>query len=173
MQVPIQPRRLVPEREAAQCPRATTQWFHWCLWALFLPWLLTWSGAKANLLNAFYRKNRTSPSWNGGGGGGGWSIPPIFGGFLISVCMPSGDRMNTIDLHVTGNIKQNGTCAQRYFYFLEIISEAWELLWQRKDCLCSCGATVWWGRGYRYMQQSSVTYIPDALSTFPVSPEPY
>lgn len=71
MQVPIQPRRLVPEREAAQCPRATTQWFHWCLWALFLPWLLTWSGAKANLLNAFYRKNRTSPSWNGGGGGGG------------------------------------------------------------------------------------------------------
>lgn len=68
MQVPIQPRRLVPEREAAQCPRATTQWFHWCLWALFLPWLLTWSGAKANLLNAFYRKNRTSPSWNGGGG---------------------------------------------------------------------------------------------------------
>lgn len=114
---------------------------------------------------------RTEPALLETGGGG--SIPPIFGGFLISVCMPSGDRMNTIDLHVTGNIKQNGTCAQRYFYFLEIISEAWELLWQRKDCLCSCGATVWWGRGYRYMQQSSVTYIPDALSTFPVSPEPY
>lgn len=61
---------------------------------------------------------RTEPAFLEGGGGGVGSIPPIFGGFLISACMPSGDRMNTIDLHVTGNIKQNETCAQRYFYFL-------------------------------------------------------
>lgn len=30
------------------------------------------------------------------------SILPILGGFLTSACPPSGDRMNTIALHVTG-----------------------------------------------------------------------
>lgn len=42
----------------------------------------------------------------------------MFDGVLVSACMPSGDKMNTIDLRVIGNIKENGSCVQRYFYLL-------------------------------------------------------
>lgn len=42
----------------------------------------------------------------------------MFDGVLVSACMPSRDKMNTIDLCVKGNIKQNGSCIQRYFYLL-------------------------------------------------------
>lgn len=45
-------------------------------------------------------------------------IISMFDGVLVSACMPSGDKMNTIDLRVIGNIKENGSCVQRYFYLL-------------------------------------------------------
>lgn len=77
--------------------------------------LLTWSGAKANLLNVFYRKNTTSLFWVRKKP---QTNSSCLGGFLISACMPSEDRMNSIKFHITGFMKQSGTCGQRYFYLL-------------------------------------------------------
>lgn len=64
--------------------------------------LLTWSGAKANLLNVFYRRNRTSLEREKN------PVLPILSGFLISACMPSGDRIkpSTYMPQVTLNITE-------------------------------------------------------------------